>query len=81
MPFKSDRQRRYLYSQEPDVAEKFASEEYDNSGGAYPAPPNFNPGGDDAEMLRQTDGGIHRVDGTGANHITDHGDPDEVFDY
>ncbi len=24
MPFKSDRQRKYLYSQKPDVARKFA---------------------------------------------------------
>ena len=26
MPFKSDAQRRYLYSQHPDVAKKFAAE-------------------------------------------------------
>jgi len=27
MPFKSGKQRRYLYSQEPEVARKFAMEE------------------------------------------------------
>jgi hypothetical protein len=27
MPFKSSKQRRYLYSQEPEVAKKFAMEE------------------------------------------------------
>lgn len=27
MPFKSGKQRRYLYSQEPEVAKKFAKEE------------------------------------------------------
>ena len=26
MPFKSDSQRRYLYSQHPDIAKRFASE-------------------------------------------------------
>lgn len=27
MPFKSSKQRKYLYSQEPEVAKKFAAEE------------------------------------------------------
>ena len=27
MPFKSDRQRRYLYSQHPEVAKKWSKEE------------------------------------------------------
>ena len=72
MPFASDKQRRYLYSQEPDVAEKFASDEYENSGGIYPAPVNFNPGGDDAEIMNNlTTQREQNIDGSGPNGIRD----------
>jgi hypothetical protein len=36
MPFQSEKQRRYLYSQKPDVARKFA-EHSAKKGGALPS--------------------------------------------
>lgn len=51
--------------------------DYEYTGGAYPSVENFNPGGEDADVLRTIEGkGLHRVDGTGTNGITDHGDED-----
>ena len=40
MPFKSDKQRRYLYSQKPEVARQIA---HKNEGGAIPAAPLRGP--------------------------------------
>lgn len=36
MPFKSDKQRRYLYANKPEVAEKFADHEDKDKGDKKP---------------------------------------------
>lgn len=41
MPFKSERQRRFLYAKHPDIAKKFASKEHQNR--SRKSPPDITP--------------------------------------